>query len=54
MAGAAVSHGGNQTSSVLVNVNMSGAIVADAYGAGQMGELLGDSIVKRLQQQIRI
>ncbi len=54
MAGAAVSYGGNQSSTTVVRVDMSGAVIADAYGAGQMGELLGDAIVKRLQQQIRV
>lgn len=53
-AGAAVQYGGNQASTTIVQVSMNGAVVADAYGAGQMGELLGDAIIKRLQQQIRV
>lgn len=53
-AGAAVQYGGNQASTVVVQVSMDGAVVADAYGAGQMGELLGDAIVKRLQQHVRV
>jgi len=53
-AGAAVNYGGSQASTVVVKVDMAGAIIADAFGAGQMGELVGDAIVKRLQQQVRI
>lgn len=53
-AGAAVSYGGNQQSTTVVKVDMAGAVITDAYGAGQMGELLGDAIIKRLQQQVRI
>jgi hypothetical protein len=53
-AGAAVNYGGNQSSSVIVQVSLDGAVVADAYGAGQMGELLGDAIIKRLQQHVRV
>lgn len=53
-AGAAVSYGGAQSSTVVVRVDMSGAIIADQYGASQMGELMGDAIIKRLSQHIRI
>ena len=53
-AGAAVHYGNNQNSSTIVQVSMNGAIIADAFGAGQMGELVGDAIIKRLQQQVRI
>lgn len=53
-AGAAVSYGGNQQSTTVVKVDMAGAVITDAFGAGQMGELLGDAIIKRLQQSIRV
>ena len=53
-AGAAVNYGGNQKSTTIVQVSMAGAGISDAFGAGQMGELLGDAIIKRLQQQVRI
>jgi phage-related protein len=53
-AGAAVSNGGNQNSTVVVRVDMAGAFIADAYGANQMAELVGDGIIKRLQGNARI
>lgn len=36
-----------------VRLDMSGAIITDAAGAMEMGELLGDSIIKKLQQNVR-
>lgn len=36
-----------------IRVDMSGAIITDASGAMEMGEILGDSIIKRLQQNVR-
>lgn len=52
-AGLAVSRGGDQNSTVVVSIDMAGAFIADQYGAGQMAELLGDSIIKRLQNNVR-
>jgi hypothetical protein len=52
-AGLAVSRGGDQNSTVVVSIDMDGAFIADQYGAGQMAELLGDSIIKRLQNNVR-
>ncbi len=53
-AGAAVSYGGNQNQTTVVKVDMAGAVIADAFGAAQMGEILGDGIIKRLQQNVRL
>lgn len=53
-AGLAVSNGGAQNSSTVVSISMAGAIIADGYGANQMAELMGDAIIKRLQQNIRV
>lgn len=52
-AGNAVSNGGNQNSTVVIRVDMAGAFIADAYGANQMAELVGDGIMKRLQGNVR-
>lgn len=52
-AGLAVSNGGAQNSTVVVRIDMGGAIIADSYGANQMAELLGDGIIKRLQNNVR-
>lgn len=43
------------TSPTIIQVrnDMAGAIITDAAGAMEMGELLGDSIIKKLQQNIR-
>ena len=54
MAGASVSNGGDRTSNVVVRVDMAGAFIADTYGATQMAEMMGDSLIKRLQGNLRI
>lgn len=54
MAGSAVSYGGAQNSTVVVQIDMAGALIADTYGANYMAELMGDGIIKRLQSSIRI
>jgi hypothetical protein len=53
-AGLAVSRGGDQQSTTVVRIDMAGAFIADAYGANQMAELVGDGIMKRLQNNVRI
>lgn len=53
-AGVAVSSGGNQANTNIVQISLDGAMIADAYGAGQMAEILGDQIIKRLQNQVRV
>lgn len=53
-AGLAVSNGGNQNSTTVVRIDMAGAFIGDSYGANQMAEKLGDGIIKRLQNNIRI
>jgi phage-related protein len=53
-AGVSVSNGGNMSSTIAVRVDMAGAMIADAYGANMMAELMGDQILKRLQGQLRI
>jgi hypothetical protein len=53
-AGLAVSRGGDQSNTNIIHISMAGAMIADGYGANQMAELLGDQIIKRLQNQVRI
>lgn len=53
-AGLAVSRGGDQSSTTIVRIDMAGAMIADTYGAQQMAEIIGDGIVKRLQQNVRV
>lgn len=53
-AGLAVSRGGDQSSTTIVRIDMAGAMIADSYGAQQMAEIIGDGIVKRLQQNVRV
>lgn len=53
-AGLAVSNGGDQSSTTVVQVSLAGAYIADSYGAQQMAEVMGDALVKRLQGQIRV
>lgn len=53
-AGLAVSNGGNQNTTTVVRIDMAGAFIGDSYGANQMAEKLGDGIIKRLQNNIRI
>lgn len=53
-AGLAVSRGGNNTSNIMVKIDMAGAFIGDNYGAQQMAELMGDSIIKKLQSNIRV
>ena len=53
-AGLAVSNGGDQTNTTVVQVSLAGAYIADSYGAQQMAEVMGDALVKRLQGQIRV
>jgi hypothetical protein len=53
-AALAVSNSANSSPVVnQIRLDMSGAIITDAQGAMEMGELLGDSIIKKLQQNIR-
>lgn len=52
-AGLAVNNAGIASTTV-VRVDMAGAFIADAYGAEQMAEVVGDALIKRLQGQIRI
>lgn len=53
-AGAAVSRGGDMMSNLIVQIDMAGAFIADGYGANQMAELMGDAIIKRVQNTIRV
>lgn len=53
---AAMAVSNQTTNSPVVNqirLDMGGAIITDAAGAMEMGELLGDSIIKKLQQNVR-
>lgn len=54
MAAASVpsSGGGMQNNSIMVSLD--GAIISDEQGAERMGEIVGDSIIRRLQSNIRI
>lgn len=53
-AGLAVSRGGDQANTNIIQISLAGAFIADTYGANQMAEIMGDALVKRLQAQIRI
>lgn len=53
-AGLAVSNGGAMSNITNVRIDMAGAIIADTYGAQMLAENMGDAIIKRLQQNIRI
>lgn len=46
--------GGGFASTAVINISLAGAMIADSYGANQMAEIMGDSIIKRLQNNIRI
>jgi tape measure domain-containing protein len=52
---AAVGASASGTSSqIAVRVDMNGALIGDMTQASRLGEMLGDGIIKRLQQNIRI
>lgn len=53
MAGAAIMSSGPSSNLTSVNIDMSGAYIGDEYAAQQMGEKIGDSIIKKLQKNIR-
>lgn len=53
MAGATVSNGGASTMVNDVNVDLSGAVIADAYSANRIAETVGDAIIKKLQLNVR-
>lgn len=53
-AGAAVTNNNGMQSTTVVRIDMAGAFIADGYGAGQMAELMGDAIIKRLQNNVRV
>lgn len=44
---------GNTFGAISINIDMSGAMLGDAFSAQRMGQKVGDSIVKRLQQNVR-
>jgi tape measure domain-containing protein len=52
-AALSVTNGGASTNVNQITVDMSGAIVADQYSAKAMGEVIGDSIIKKLQLNVR-
>lgn len=52
MAGSVAMNGGGASTNI-IQISLDGAMIADSYGANQMAELLGDSIIKRLQNNIR-
>lgn len=51
MAVAGAPSGGGVMASI--NISLDGAVIADEVGASYIGEKLGDSIIKRLQQNVR-
>ncbi len=53
IAGATVSNGGQSTMINDVNIDLSGAVIADQYSANKIAEAIGDSIIKKLQTNIR-
>ena len=53
VAGLAVSNGGQSTMINDVNIDLSGAMIADEYSANRIAETIGDSIIKKLQLNVR-
>ena len=53
VAGLAVSNGGQSTMINDVNIDLSGAVIADEYSAGRIAENIGDAIIKKLQLNVR-
>lgn len=53
VAGLAVSNGGQSTMINDVNIDLSGAMIADEYSAGRIAENIGDAIIKKLQLNVR-
>lgn len=53
LAAATVSQGGSKTQVTQVTVSLDGAIIGSSADAEELGEKIGDSIVKRLQENVR-
>lgn len=53
VAGMTVSTGGQSTLVNDVNIDLSGAVIADQYSANKIAEVIGDNIIKKLQTNIR-
>jgi len=49
-----VSNGGQSTKMLAVNIDLAGAFISDTYGAQRMAEIMGDQIIKKVQNQLRI
>lgn len=45
--------GGNSINGVSISIDMSGAVISDEMGANRIGEKIGDSIIKKLNTQVR-
>lgn len=53
VAGAGVANSASNSNVNQVRVDLSGAIIADEYSADKIGEIIGDSIIKKLQLNVR-
>lgn len=49
-----VSNGGQSSKMLAVNIDLAGAFISDTYGAQRMAEIMGDQIIKKVQNQLRI
>lgn len=46
--------GGSGSQAIAIHINLDGAVISSESAAQEMSELIGDNIIKRLQQNIRI
>lgn len=53
LAAASVSNSATGPQITNVRIDMNGAIISDEFGAERMGELVGDSIIRKLQANVR-